>query len=73
MSRKSYMKKWRNLTNDEVDAELQQIALEREMLEDSYSVLPTSGTSNSAQTEEEPEEEKSEEQKESTEDEEVEE
>lgn len=37
MSRKSYMKKWRNLTDDEADEELKQIALERELLEDSYS------------------------------------
>lgn len=34
MSRKSYMKKWRNLTDDEVQAELEQIALERQILED---------------------------------------
>ena len=36
MSRKAYMKKWRNLTDEEVHAELQQIALERQMLEDSF-------------------------------------
>nr|DAH42928.1 MAG TPA: PORTAL PROTEIN [Caudoviricetes sp.] len=36
MSRKSYMKKWRNLTDDEVEEELRQIALERQILEDSY-------------------------------------
>lgn len=35
MSRKSYMKKWRNLTDDEVQQELEQIALERQMIEDS--------------------------------------
>lgn len=35
MSRKAYMKKWRNLTDEEVDAELKQIALERQLLEDS--------------------------------------
>lgn len=35
MSRKSYMKKWRNLTDDEVQDELDQIALERQILEDS--------------------------------------
>ena len=34
MSRKSYMKKWRNLTDDEAQEELEQIALEREILED---------------------------------------
>ena len=36
MSKKSYMMKWRNLTNEEADAELLQIAKERELLEDSY-------------------------------------
>ena len=35
MSRKAYMKKWRRLTDDEVDEELAQIALERQMIEDS--------------------------------------
>ena len=34
MSRKTYMQKWRDLTDEEVDAELQQIALERQILED---------------------------------------
>lgn len=33
MSRKSYMKKWRGLTDDEVSEELEQIALEKELLE----------------------------------------
>lgn len=36
MSRKSYMKKWRGLTEDEADEELRQIALERQLIEDSY-------------------------------------
>lgn len=36
MSRKAYMKKWRNLTDEEAEAELKQIALEREMLEDTF-------------------------------------
>lgn len=36
MSRKSYMKKWRQLTDEEADEELKQIALERELLEDSF-------------------------------------
>lgn len=36
MSKRSYMKKWRNLTDEEADEELQQIAREREMLESSY-------------------------------------
>lgn len=35
MSRKSYMKKWRGLTDDEVTEELNQIALERQLIEDS--------------------------------------
>lgn len=35
MSKKAYMKKWRGLTDDEVQEELEQIALERQMLEDS--------------------------------------
>src|SRR5699024_8499463 len=35
MSRKAYMKKWRGLTDDEVQEELEQIALERQMLEES--------------------------------------
>jgi hypothetical protein len=36
MSKMAYMKKWRNLTDTEAMQELKQIALEREMLEDSY-------------------------------------
>lgn len=35
MSRKAYMKKWRKLTDEEVQEELEQIALERQMIEDS--------------------------------------
>lgn len=35
MSRKAYMKKWRGLTDDEVNEELEQIALERQLLEES--------------------------------------
>ena len=35
MSRKAYMKKWRNLTDEEIQAELEQMAMERQMLEDS--------------------------------------
>lgn len=34
MSRKTYMKKWRNLTDDEVEEELMQIALERQIIDD---------------------------------------
>lgn len=36
MSRKAYMKKWRNLTDAEVDQELEQIALERQIVDDSF-------------------------------------
>lgn len=39
MSKKSYMKKWRNLTDEEADQELKQMALERQLLEDS-AVMP---------------------------------
>lgn len=35
MSRKSYMKKWHSMTDDEVEEELNQMALERQILEDS--------------------------------------
>lgn len=35
MSRKTYLKKWRGLTDDEIDEELKQIQLEQNMLEDS--------------------------------------
>ena len=44
MSRKSYMKKWRNLTDDEADEELRQIALERELLEESYAAPSQANT-----------------------------
>lgn len=43
MSRKSYMKKWRNLTDDEAEEELKQIAKERELLEDSFVEPPMGG------------------------------
>ena len=43
MSRKAYMKKWRNLTDEEADAELKQISLERELLEDSFVDLTIGG------------------------------
>lgn len=39
MSKMAYMKKWRNLTDAEAMQELRQIALEREMLEDSFGNL----------------------------------
>ncbi len=37
MSKKAYMMKWRGLTEEEALKELQQIAIERELIEDSYS------------------------------------
>lgn len=43
MSRKAYMKKWRNLNDEEADAELKQIARERELLEDSFVESPMMG------------------------------
>ena len=36
MSKKSYMKKWRKLSDPEVEVEIEQMALERELLEESY-------------------------------------
>lgn len=45
MSRKSYMKKWRNLTDDEVQEELEQIALERQIIEDATFGAGSSGGS----------------------------
>ena len=58
MSKKSYMKKWRGLTDDEADEELKQIAIERQLLEDNFSMPPTSGenTGNPAEEQEETEE-----------------
>lgn len=46
MSKKAYMKKWRNLTDDEAEEELRQIAIERQILEDSYSDMETTWTDN---------------------------
>ena len=43
MSKKSYMKKWRGLTDDEVQDELEQIALERQIIEDSAFGAPSGG------------------------------
>lgn len=54
MSKKAYMKKWRNLTDDEADAELRQIALERQLLEDSFVQPPFEPSEE--QQEEQPEE-----------------
>lgn len=47
MSRKAYMKKWRGLTDDEVQEELEQIALERQLIEDSSFAPADIGTSSS--------------------------
>lgn len=38
MSKKAYMKKWRHLTDEEVTEELKQIALEREIIDDSFNL-----------------------------------
>lgn len=43
MSRKAYMKKWRRLTDKEADAELEQIMLEKQLLEDSMMDMDTFG------------------------------
>lgn len=43
MSKMAYMKKWRNLTDAEAMQELRQIALEREMLENSYGNMEMQG------------------------------
>lgn len=43
MSKKSYMQKWRNLTNKEAMDELQQIATERELLENAMGIMPPIG------------------------------
>lgn len=59
MSKKSYMKKWRGLTDEDADAELKQIAEERQLLEDSFSAMmgPITRASTGQQTEEEEDEE----------------
>lgn len=45
MSRKSYMKKWRHLTDEEVQDELNQMALERQLIDDaSFPTVDTSST-----------------------------
>ena len=53
MSKKAYMKKWRNLTDEEADAELEQIAKERELLEDAFSAGYGSNNPNQNPVEEE--------------------
>lgn len=41
MSRKTFIKKWTNITDDIAEEELKQIQLEKQMLEDSYSQFET--------------------------------
>ena len=41
MSRKTFIKKWANVTNDIAEEELKQIQLEKQMLEDSYNNFET--------------------------------
>ncbi len=51
MSRKAYMKKWRNLTDEEAEDELRQMALERQILEDAFEQPNTFGEENNPGTE----------------------
>lgn len=44
MSRMSYMKKWRGLTDEEATEEIKQMAIERQMLDESYSMMPLGDT-----------------------------
>lgn len=67
MSKKSYMKKWRNLTEEEADEELQQIAREREILESSYFNPRGVNTSPGQNAQEEDEEQQEEETQQETE------
>lgn len=54
MSRKAYMKKWRGLTDDEVQEELEQIALERQLIEDaSFSAIGESAPYSNSNSEDE--------------------
>ena len=46
MSRKAYLKKWRNLNDSEAEAELEQIKLESEMLDNTYLNYSTTDTVN---------------------------
>ena len=41
MSRKTFIKKWTNVTDDIAEEELKQIQLEKQMLEDSYAQFET--------------------------------
>lgn len=61
MSKKAYMKKWRGLTDDEVKEELEQIALERQIIDDSFmEYTKTSNVNNEADAAEEEKQENTE-------------
>lgn len=49
MSKLAYMKKWRGLTDEEANEEIKQMALERQMLEESYTMMPLGDTQADAQ------------------------
>lgn len=51
MSRKAYMKKWRNLTDEEAEDELRQMARERQILEDAFEQPNTFVEENNPETE----------------------
>lgn len=50
---KSYLKKWRKLTDKEIDEEIKQIAIEKQMLEDSYFPVQNPLEQNQDETQEE--------------------
>ncbi len=52
MSRKAYMKKWRELTDEEVDDELRQILLEKQLFEDSMVPMDMGSEENENEDEE---------------------
>lgn len=54
MSRQAYMKKWRGLTDDEANQELEQIALEKQMFDSSAMIDPFPGMFVGEQNEDEP-------------------
>lgn len=53
MSRKSYLKKWRGISDKKANAELEQIRLEQEMLESSYSDFTQNNVAGNLEEEEE--------------------
>lgn len=55
-SKKSYMKKYMGLSDEEVDEELQQMARERQIEESSYSFMPPFGSSTQQSNSEKPDE-----------------